>query len=143
MSLAQRKFFVVANKILGPKLFKTQQTVTKYQKLYPEDLTIEKFDTESQALSHLTLMKKEHERLSQLEKILYQRKIQDEKEKAMYAVEEENPDKTEEEPKNEFNIFYYFKENEDLFKTAQPKIDPSQVYHMFFDGASKYNPGPV
>ncbi len=45
--------------------------------------------------------------------------------------------------RSEYNIFYFFEENEEMFKTAQCKIDTSKLYHMFFDGASKFNPGPV
>ena len=151
MSIIPKKFFVIANKIIGPKLFKTQQTVTKYQNLYPENLTIEQFDSEAQALSHLQFLKKEHERINGLDKVINKKKKTEEQQQKLEVLSEtsnenktvENSPKNEEEIKSEFNFFYFFKENEVMFKNAQSKIDNTKLYHMFFDGASRYNPGPV
>jgi hypothetical protein len=153
MSLLQRKFFVIANKTLGAKLYKTQQTVKKYQQLFPNDLSVEQFDTESQALIRLSSLKKEHIRVKELERTINRRQKEAEKsemnvievgeEEVKEKVSDESGEKKTDEHKPEFNYFYFFKENEELFKNAQTKIDPIKIYHMFFDGASRFNPGPV
>ena len=156
MSLLQRKFFVIANKVLGAKLYKTRETVKKYEKLYPGNLSVEQFESESDALTRLSFLKKEHERTTALDRTLAQRQQKAEASLDMKVKEEAGQDKALEEPKEEsensekkekkepeFTFFSHFRENEELFKNAQTKIDPAKIYHMFFDGASKFNPGPV
>lgn len=144
MSSAQKKFFIIANKIIGPKLFRTPSTVKKYQQIYQKDLTVETFLTEQEAFTRLNFLRTEHDRLLQLEDVHSNRKKEEQKDKVIHEMgKEETETKENKEKKNEFNIFYFLKENEELLKTAQQKIDPHQIYHMFFDGASKFNPGPV
>lgn len=41
-----------------------------------------------------------------------------------------------------FDVFTYFSENEKMFEAAKSSIVPEDKYHLFFDGATKSNPGP-
>lgn len=150
MSLVQRKFFVIANKVLGVKLYKTKETVKKYEKLYPGNLSVEQFENESDALNRLSFLRKEHERITALDRTLSQRekKAEDSLDMKVKETLEEPKEEGEnlekkEKKEPEFTFFSHFRENEELFKNAQAKIDPARIYHMFFDGASKFNPGPV
>ncbi len=141
-------FYVIRASKLTPRIYKTENSVLKYLKLHP-DLLVKSFKSQMEAEDYLQLINLPDKNFQntineninsevKLENIAEAKKVE-----VNAILDSEN--KAKENPKeiDKMNPYYFFQENESLLEIAKQKIIPSEKYHLFFDGASKMNPGPV
>lgn len=155
--MIEKLFYVVRASKLSPRIYKTENTVKKYLNLHP-DLIIKSFKTEVEAQSFYQSILSSNEDLTKkktgslvIEKVPENLKKKEEKTEDDFFVnlkknDEKIPEdlgQTEKEKERNVHVFYFFKENEAKYEAAKKKILPCEKYHLFFDGASKGNPGPV
>lgn len=151
--MLEKLFYVIRASKLSPRIYKTENTVKKYYNLHP-DLIVKTFKSEIEAQNFYQSLLKSNEDLTQnknrslvIEKL--PENVEKKNEKAEIDLNlEKNEEKLDEElekKENEkgMNLFYFFKENEEKYESAKKRILACEKYHLFFDGASKGNPGPV
>ncbi|KAL4439633.1 hypothetical protein ABPG74_004035 [Tetrahymena malaccensis] len=150
--------FMIKNGLLvkSVRLIKTQKTLDKYSKLYPLH-EIKAFQSEEQALQFI----KENNYPIDMAKQKVYMQVHDTKEQIVEGsevlkqfkkgkIDQESPEfkKIQEDEglqqflKQTKNLYKYYTENESLIQKAANKIIKTSQYFLFFDGASKNNPGP-